>query len=910
MSGDVEESARVRPIGQDPLDSQCDEEHLLKISAAVTFNWKVIGRRLVGIKAVQDIDREDQCKQEKRDQMLEKWIELKGSEATYRGLIEVFEEVKDYHAADAVKELVSRDVVTALSPPKNVKIQEVTSTSAKIIWEPQDSNGGILMGYEVSYTPNGGHLNAVNVQNATTWKLTDLNPCTEYSISVKAKTAAVPITVSTLETVPSAPLDLRTQDVTCDVITVTWEPPQSPNGRLTGYEVSYTPKGGHPTVVDVQNITTWVLAGLKSSTTYTISVRARTVAGFGDDSVPLTVSTLESVLTFPLNVRTHDVTSTSINVIWEPLQSPNEKMIEYEICYTPSGGSQIVVDVQDSTAWKLTGLKPFTVYSISVRAKTAAAPVPILTSEDVPSPPLNVRTQDVASTTITVTWEPPQYPNGVLLGYEVCYTSNGDSPSAVNVQNASTVWKLTDMKPCTMYSISVRAKTVAGFGEKSIPVMISTLESAPSPPLNVRTQDVASTSITVTWEPPQYPNGVLLGYEVCYTSNGDSPSAVNVQNTSTAWKLTDMKPCTMYSISVRAKTVAGFGEKSTPVMISTGESAPSPPLNVRTQDVASTSITVTWEPPQYPNGVLLWYEVCYTSKGDSPSAVNVQNTSTAWKLTDMKPCTMYSISVRAKTVAGFGEKSTPVMISTLESAPSPPLNVRTQDVASTSITVTWEPPQYPNGVLLGYEVCYTSNGDSPSAVNVENTSTAWKLTDMKPWTMYSISVRAKTVAGFGEKSIPVMISTLESVPTPPLNVRIQDITSTSVTVTWEPPQNSNGRLLGYQIGYASSNGLVLDVLNVNTWNLTGLNPFTKYTIFVRAKTAAGFSNYSNPVMITTQLDLFSNNDTAKVNVSPYGDPPCGQTATGLTLYRGPLGGVYHITSGGNRAYHPELRGLY
>ena len=47
--------------------------------------------------------------------------------------------------------------------------------------------------------------------------------------------------------------------------------------------------------------------------------------------------------------------------------------------------------------------------------------------------------------------------------------------------------------------------------------------------------------------------------------------------------------------------------------------------------------------------------------------MNVQNTSTAWKLTDMKPCTMYSISVRAKTVAGFGEKSTPVMISTLES---------------------------------------------------------------------------------------------------------------------------------------------------------------------------------------------------------------------------------------------------
>ena len=94
------------------------------------------------------------------------------------------------------------------------------------------------------------------------------------------------------------------------------------------------------------------------------------------------------------------------------------------------------------------------------------------------------------------------------------------------------------------------------------------------------------------------------------------------------------------------------------------------------------------------------------------------------------------------------------------SAPSPPTNLRTRDVTSTSITVTWEPPKYSNGMLLGYEVCYTSNGESPSVASVQNTTV--KLTDLKPWAMYCISVRAKTLAGFGEKSIPVMISTLES----------------------------------------------------------------------------------------------------------------------------------------------------
>ena len=101
----------------DPLDSQCDDEHLLKVSATVSFNWKVIGRRLVGIKNVQDIDREEeQCEQEKRDEMFEKWKEMKGSKATYRVLIDVFEEVKNPLAAHAVREIVSRNATSGLCP--------------------------------------------------------------------------------------------------------------------------------------------------------------------------------------------------------------------------------------------------------------------------------------------------------------------------------------------------------------------------------------------------------------------------------------------------------------------------------------------------------------------------------------------------------------------------------------------------------------------------------------------------------------------------------------------------------------------------------------------------------------------------------------------------------------------------
>ena len=87
-----------------------------------------------------------------------------------------------------------------------------------------------------------------------------------------------------------------------------------------------------------------------------------------------------------------------------------------------------------------------------------------------------MQTQNVTSTSVTVIWESPKNPNGRLLGYEVSYAPNGGSLIAVDVQNTTT-WILTDMKPCTTYSILVRAKTMAGFGEKSIPVTITTLQS-------------------------------------------------------------------------------------------------------------------------------------------------------------------------------------------------------------------------------------------------------------------------------------------------------------------------------------------------------------------------------------------------------------------------------------------------
>ena len=66
------------------------------------------------------------------------------------------------------------------------------------------------------------------------------------------------------------------------------------------------------------------------------------------------------------------ISSTFIIITWEPPQEPNGVLQFYEVSYTPNGGQTSVVDVQNNTTWKLTGLKSYTAYTVKVRAKTMA----------------------------------------------------------------------------------------------------------------------------------------------------------------------------------------------------------------------------------------------------------------------------------------------------------------------------------------------------------------------------------------------------------------------------------------------------------------------------------------------------------------------------------------------------------
>ena len=89
----------------DPLDMQCSKEHIY-IIATFNFEWKTVGRRLITAQTIKDIDREGHSEQEKRDKMLERWLQSNGSGATYRVLINALSDVRNNQAAEEVRKLV------------------------------------------------------------------------------------------------------------------------------------------------------------------------------------------------------------------------------------------------------------------------------------------------------------------------------------------------------------------------------------------------------------------------------------------------------------------------------------------------------------------------------------------------------------------------------------------------------------------------------------------------------------------------------------------------------------------------------------------------------------------------------------------------------------------------------------
>lgn len=205
-------------------------------------------------------------------------------------------------------------------------------------------------------------------------------------------------------------------------------------------------------------------------------------------------------------------------------------------------------------------------------------------------------------------------------------------------------------------------------------------------------------------------------------------------------------------------------------------------------------------------------------------------------------------------------------------APTAPTTLTSSAITPTSFTVTWT-ASTDNAGIAGYEIF--NNGVSVGTT----TLTSYYFTGIACASANAITIKAKDVAG-NESTASATLNVNTSAcdvlaPTAPSGLISSNITPASFTLTWTAATDNLG-VTSYEIyrnGFAAGSTANL------TFNLTGLNCETIYTITVKAKDAAGNSSTaSTPLDVTTGICV----DT-KPPTPPTALVASAITAAGFTL---------------------------
>ncbi|XP_041658724.1 ephrin type-B receptor 3 [Cheilinus undulatus] len=201
---------------------------------------------------------------------------------------------------------------------------------------------------------------------------------------------------------------------------------------------------------------------------------------------------------------------------------------------------------------------------------------------------------------------------------------------------------------------------------------------------------------------------------------------------------------------------------------------PSRPRNV-ISSVNETSLSLEWDEPEDTGGRsdLVYNVVCKKCLRDrSPCTRCDDNVDIAPRrlglrqrkvvVRNLQAHTRYSFEVQA--VNGVSGKNpispsySTVNITTNQAAPSAVPTVHLMRSTSDTLSLSWLPPEKPNGVILDYEIKYHERGQVMSHTVTSQHSSA-KVEGLKAATPYVVQVRARTVAGYGRYSNPMDFST-------------------------------------------------------------------------------------------------------------------------------------------------------
>ncbi|XP_012669614.2 phosphatidylinositol phosphatase PTPRQ [Otolemur garnettii] len=743
-------------------------------------------------------------------------------------------------------------------PPQNCVTGNVTGKSFSISWDPPTIITG-KFSYRVElYGPLGRILD--NSTKDLKFVFSNLTPFTVYDVYIAAETSAgigpkSNLSIFTPPDVPGAISDLQLAEVEATQVRITWKKPRQPNGIINQYRVKVLVSETGKILEDT------LLTGKNEYVNDPVAPEIMNIlepmAGLyeGSAEMPSDLHSLASFLYY----------SHPYNIL------PARSRADDQNSPAVLARNQYLTDIDaEQLSYIIRRLTPFTEHMISVSAFTIMGEGPptalnVRTREQVPSSIQIINYKNISSSSILLYWDPPEYPNGKITHYTI-YAMELDTDRAFQMTTTDTRFLITGLKKYTKYKMRVAASTHVGESSLSEEndVFVRTLEDEPeSSPQDLEVIDITANEIRLKWSPPEKPNGVIIAYEVLYK---DTDSLFIKNSSTTSIILEDLKPYTLYNISVRSYTRYGHGDQVSSVLsVRTSETVPdSAPENITYKNISSGEIELSFLPPNSPNGIIQKYTI-YLKRSNGNEERIINTTSLTQNIEGLKKYTQYLIEVSASTLKGEGVRSVPISVLTEEDAPdSPPQDFSVKQLSGVTVKLSWQPPLEPNGIILYYTV-YVWDRSSLKTINV--TETSLELSDLDYNIEYNAYVTASTRFGDGKTRSSILhFRTPEGAPSdPPKDVHYVNLSSSSIILYWKPPLKPNGIIQFYSVYYRNSSGtfmqnFTLDEVTIDNMAISAiidkLAIFSHYTFWLTASTSCGNGNKSSDIVqVYTDQDI-------------------------------------------------------
>ncbi|KAM9349125.1 tenascin-R [Symphorus nematophorus] len=426
---------------------------------------------------------------------------------------------------------------TGLDVPMDLTVTASTDNTITLVW-------GVVQGpidhYKVTYTSSSGITSELTVpKDVTTTTLTDLEPGTEYTITVAARRGRQQSTAATIDAFTGIrPVThLYLSEVTSDSVSVAWSSPAPPADLFI---LSYSSADGTDTskVTLDGSKTRSLVQGLLPSTRYTISL----ITIQGDvTSEPITAS-LTTGMDPPKEMTVSDVTEDAVTISWIKPLAPFEY---YKLSYQSARGrvDSVVID-SDVTNYTLSSLFPATEYEISLNAvrgsqESKVVTTSVFTAMDMPAEltALNITPQGAL-----LRWNPPL---SSVDNYVLTLTHNQVTADTFLVEGNKQEHQLSNLKPSTSYSVALYATK----GPLTSGTVITNLQTPMDTPLNLTASEVNHRSALISWQPPI---AEIDNYMLTYKSTDGSRKELILDAEDTWIRLEGLAETTEYTVKLQA----------------------------------------------------------------------------------------------------------------------------------------------------------------------------------------------------------------------------------------------------------------------------------------------------------------------------------------------------------------------